>query len=85
MNPTNPILDIQDIVKYFPLTRGLWSTPKSWIKAVDGVSFQIHKGESFGLVGESGCGKTTLGRIILRLLEPYLREYPAQWSWRLPG
>ena len=70
MNPTNPILDLQDIVKYFPLTRGLWSTSKSWIKAVDGVSFQIHKGESFGLVGESGCGKTTLGRIILRLLDP---------------
>jgi peptide/nickel transport system ATP-binding protein len=70
MNPTNPILDIQDIVKYFPLTGGLWSKPKAWIKAVDGVSFQIRKGESFGLVGESGCGKTTLGRIILRLLEP---------------
>lgn len=65
-----PILDVQDIVKYFPLTGGLWSKPKSLIKAVDGVSFQIHKGESFGLVGESGCGKTTLGRIILRLLEP---------------
>ena len=52
------------------MTSGLWSRPKSWIKALDGVSFQIHKGESFGLVGESGCGKTTLGRIILRLLEP---------------
>lgn len=66
----NPILDVQDIVKYFPVTDGIWSRPKSWIKALDGVSFQIHKGESFGLVGESGCGKTTLGRIILRLLEP---------------
>ena len=66
----NPILDVQDIVKYFPVADGIWSRPKSWIKALDGVSFQIHKGESFGLVGESGCGKTTLGRIILRLLEP---------------
>jgi peptide/nickel transport system ATP-binding protein/oligopeptide transport system ATP-binding protein len=70
MNPTNPILEVQDIVKHFPVTGGLWSRPKSWIKAIDGVSFQIHKAESFGLVGESGCGKTTLGRIILRLLEP---------------
>ena len=70
MNLTNPILEIQDVVKYFPLAGGLWSKPKAWIKAVDGVSFQIHKGESFGLVGESGCGKTTLGRVILRLLEP---------------
>jgi len=70
MNSTNPILDVQDIVKYFPVAGGFWSKPKSWIKALDGVSFQIHKGESFGLVGESGCGKTTLGRIILRLLEP---------------
>ncbi|MDX2446086.1 MAG: ATP-binding cassette domain-containing protein [Desulfobacterales bacterium] len=69
MSP-QPILDVQDIVKYFPLAGGLWSKRKAWIKAVDGVSFQIHKGESFGLVGESGCGKTTLGRIILRLLEP---------------
>jgi peptide/nickel transport system ATP-binding protein/oligopeptide transport system ATP-binding protein len=70
MNSTHPILDVQDIVKYFPVAGGLWSKPAAWIKAVDGVSFQIHKGESFGLVGESGCGKTTLGRVILRLLEP---------------
>ncbi len=68
--PQKPLLDVQDIVKYFPVATGLWSKPKSWIKAIDGVSFQIHKGENFGLVGESGCGKTTLGRIILRLLEP---------------
>jgi len=68
--PQQPILDVQDVVKYFPLAGGFWSKSKAWIKAVDGVSFQIHKGESFGLVGESGCGKTTLGRIILRLLEP---------------
>lgn len=68
--PQKPILDVQNIVKYFPVATGLWSTPKSWIKAIDGVSFQIRKGENFGLVGESGCGKTTLGRIILRLLQP---------------
>ena len=69
--PQPPVLEIQDIVKYFPVTSGLRSKPTSWIKAVDGVSLLINKGESFGLVGESGCGKTTLGRIILRLLEPY--------------
>lgn len=68
--PQQPILDVQDIVKYFPVTDGLWSKPTAWIKAVDGVTFQVHKGESFGLVGESGCGKTTLGRTILRLIEP---------------
>ena len=65
-----PLLDIQDIVKSFPLGGGLFARPKAWVKAVDSVSFQIRKGESFGLVGESGCGKTTLGRIILRLLNP---------------
>ena len=68
--PQQPILDVQDIVKYFPVADGLWSKPTAWIKAVDGVTFQVHKGESFGLVGESGCGKTTLGRTILRLIEP---------------
>ena len=68
--PRQPILDVQNIAKYFPLAGGLWSKPTAWIKAVDGVSFQVHKGESFGLVGESGCGKTTLGRTILRLIEP---------------
>ena len=70
MNPRHPILDVQDLVKYFPVAGGLWSKPKAWIKAVDGISFKVDKGESFGLVGESGCGKTTLGRTILRLIEP---------------
>ena len=68
--PQQPILDVQDIVKYFPVADGLWSKPTAWIKAVDAVTFQVYKGESFGLVGESGCGKTTLGRTILRLIEP---------------
>ena len=65
-----PLLNIVDLVKQFPLGGGLLTKAQGWIKAVDGVSFAVSRGESFGLVGESGCGKTTLGRLILRLLEP---------------
>ena len=65
-----PLLNIVDLVKSFPLGGGILTKPKGWVKAVDGVSFAVARGESFGLVGESGCGKTTLGRLILRLIEP---------------
>jgi oligopeptide/dipeptide ABC transporter ATP-binding protein len=65
-----PLLNIVDLVKHFPLGGGILAKPKSWVKAVDGVSFAVARGESFGLVGESGCGKTTIGRLILRLIEP---------------
>lgn len=65
-----PLLEIKDLVKHFPLGGGLVSKPTAWVKAVDGVSFSIGRGEAFGLVGESGCGKTTLGRLILGLIEP---------------
>ena len=65
-----PLLNVVDIVKQFPLGGGLLTKPQAWLKAVDGVSFTVSRGESFGLVGESGCGKTTLGRLILRLIEP---------------
>lgn len=68
--PDEPLLDIIDLVKHFPLGGGILAKPKGWVKAVDGVSFAVSRGESFGLVGESGCGKTTLGRLILRLIEP---------------
>jgi len=68
--PEAPLLSVVDLVKQFPLGGGILSKPRAWVKAVDGVSFAVSRGESFGLVGESGCGKTTLGRLILRLIEP---------------
>ncbi len=66
------LVEVRNLKKYFPVG-GLLFT-KAWVKAVDGVSFQIHRGETLGLVGESGCGKTTTGRLILRLIEPTAGE-----------
>jgi peptide/nickel transport system ATP-binding protein len=65
-----PLLNVQHLKKYFPIHRGVFARVAAYVKAVDDVSFAIRKGETFGLVGESGCGKTTAGRAILRLLEP---------------
>lgn len=65
-----PILVVQDLVKHFSVRAGLLARPRLWVRAVDGVSFHINRGETFGLVGESGCGKTTTGRVVLRLIEP---------------
>lgn len=70
MNENNVILEVKDLKKYFPITRGFWGKIAGYVKAVDGVSFFIREGETLGLVGESGCGKTTVGRSILRLVEP---------------
>lgn len=64
------ILDIQDLKMYFPVTRGLLRHKVADVKAVDGVTLKLKKGETLGLVGESGCGKTTVGRCILRLYQP---------------
>jgi len=65
------ILDVRDLYKHFPVTKGfIFQKQVGAVKAVDGVSFQIRRGETMGLVGESGCGKTTTGRVILRLMEP---------------
>jgi oligopeptide transport system ATP-binding protein len=65
-----PLLRVKNLVKHFPLKRGLLSRNAERVHAVDGVSFDIGRGETLGLVGESGCGKSTTGRCILRLIEP---------------
>jgi ABC-type oligopeptide transport system ATPase subunit len=65
----NDLLVVDNLKKYFPVRSGLLQRVSAWVKAVDGVSFSIRAGETFGLVGESGCGKTTVSRTILRLQE----------------
>ena len=67
---TSDIIRIENLVKYFAVRRGVFGEKKNQVKAVDDISFNIKKGETLGLVGESGCGKTTTGRVILRLIEP---------------
>jgi oligopeptide/dipeptide ABC transporter ATP-binding protein len=65
-----PLLTVQHLKKYFPVRRGIFSRVAAYVKAVDDISVIINRGETFGLVGESGCGKTTAGRAVLRLIEP---------------
>ncbi|MFC5648621.1 ABC transporter ATP-binding protein [Paenibacillus solisilvae] len=64
------ILNVQSLKKYFPIRKGFFQRMDGYVKAVDDVNFYIREGETFGLVGESGCGKTTLGRCVLRAIEP---------------
>lgn len=65
-----PLLEVKDLIKHFPIHKGfIVSKQVGAVKAVDGVSFSINRGETLGLVGESGCGKSTTGRLILRLIE----------------
>ena len=65
-----PLVEVRDLVKYFPVRGGVLQRTVAQVQAVDGVSFEIRRGETLGLVGESGCGKTTVGRLLLRLIEP---------------
>ena len=67
---TEPLLEVKNLKKYFPIKGGIFSKAIGYVYAVDGVSFNLSEGESLGLVGESGCGKSTTARAILRLIEP---------------
>lgn len=64
------LLEVRDLKKYFPITAGLLRRTVGYVKAVDGVSFTVREGETLGIVGESGCGKSTTGRMIMRVLDP---------------
>lgn len=64
-----PVLEVRDLKTWFPIKKGMFGKVRDYVRAVDGVSFDVYPGETLGLVGESGCGKTTLGRTILRLID----------------
>ena len=70
MTDNAPVLEVRDLKKHFPIKKGLLRRTVGHVYAVDGITFTINQGETLGLVGESGCGKTTAGRAVLRLIEP---------------
>ncbi len=70
MQDPNSMLEVRNLKMHFPITVGLFSRVKGYVKAVDDVSFSIRHGETLGLVGESGCGKTTVGRCVVRAYNP---------------
>ena len=70
LSNSDVLLEVRNLQKYFPIRHGFLSNKIKNVQAVDGVSFAIKRGETFGLVGESGCGKSTCGRTIIRLYEP---------------
>lgn len=70
LTTSHPVLQVKDLVTRFPGKKNFWGKPESWTYAVNKVSFEVYPGETLGLVGESGCGKTTLGRTVLQLIRP---------------
>ncbi len=71
---SNTVLEVNHLKTYYTMKKGVFGKSAGLVKAVDDVSFTIEKGKTFGLVGESGCGKTTIGKTILRLTEPTAGE-----------
>ena len=67
---TNPIIEVKNLKKYFPITSGFFKKTVGYVKAVDNIDMYINEGETLALVGESGCGKTTTGRTIINLYDP---------------
>ncbi|WP_425059297.1 Oligopeptide transport ATP-binding protein OppF [Sporomusa carbonis] len=74
MTANSTLLEIRNLKKYFPIRGGLFGRPVGHVRAVDGISFSVRSGETLGLVGESGCGKSTTGLLVLRLIEPTAGE-----------
>ncbi len=85
VNQDNLLLNVKGLRKHFPIKGGFFSRVSGYVKAVDGVDFYVRRGETLGLVGESGCGKTTTGRLIVRVIEPTAGEinfYDRDTGWK---
>ena len=85
VNEKTPLLEVRNLRKLFAGKSSFFQKDKSWIKAVDDVSFTLNPKETLGVVGESGCGKSTMGRSVLRLIEPGAAENARRYADHFPG